>query len=90
MIRSLFSLFLLIPGVSLPDADVRRGIVLLTITPVVEDATRPWIKDQGTPFQRLGLVVGKGKILALESEVHGALLRGCQDPDVRERRNTRR
>ncbi|HMU81979.1 MAG TPA: hypothetical protein PKX74_00565 [Leptospiraceae bacterium] len=74
MIRSLFSLFLLIPGVSLPDADVRRGIVLLTITPVVEDATRPWIKDQGTPFQRLGLVVGKGKILALESEVRGAAI----------------
>ncbi|MCE9598430.1 MAG: hypothetical protein K8S54_10720 [Spirochaetia bacterium] len=61
-------------GAEISDALIKRGTVLVTVTPVEEDTTRPWLREQGNPQTRLGLVLPGKRILLLESDIRMAAL----------------
>jgi hypothetical protein len=56
------------------DAALRRGMVLLKITPLQIDPSRPWVKNPGAAVYRPGLVIQGKKILALAGDVQMAAL----------------
>ncbi|MBL8018193.1 MAG: hypothetical protein JNM27_00890 [Leptospirales bacterium] len=69
-----FSLTSALRALEISDAQIKKGIVLVTVTPVEEDSTRPWLKEQGNPQTRLGLVLSGKRILVLESDIRLAAL----------------
>lgn len=66
--------FLLAAALSADDSALRKGIVLLKITPLQIDPSRPWVKNPGAAVYRPGLVVSGKKILALAGDIQMAAL----------------
>lgn len=53
---------------------LRKGIVLLKITPLQVDPSRPWMKNPGQAYFRPGLVTAGNKILVLAGDIQMAAI----------------
>lgn len=58
-----------------PSESLRQSVVLLKITPLQIDPSRPWVKTPGAAYFRPGLVVEGRRILVLAGDIqHSALI----------------
>ena len=60
------------PRATADDAALRRGLVLVEVSPVVLDPLRPWVKEAGAKFTITGLVVDRKRILTTAGDVRNA------------------
>ena len=62
------------PRPGLDDAAIRRGVVLVEVSPVLVDPLRPWVREAAAKFTVTGLVVGRNRILTTAGDIRNAAL----------------
>lgn len=73
-LASALSLFFLCTSLAADEGALRKGIVLLKVTPLQIDPSRPWMKNPGQAYFRPGLVVAGNRILVLAGDIQTAAI----------------